>query len=151
VRPHRSIGRRNFASCAPQVGTSDEKNLRQASRRLGLKAGQEDARGTVPVRGSNFRSRVFHPAVKAAGLSDRWAKPLTVHDLRDTAAALLFADGGTLIEVQGMLGHARPSMTLDRYSGVLTSMEEERLTAQDARFQAAQTGAAQGATVSAIR
>jgi integrase len=81
-----------------------------------------------PIRANNFRKRVFRPAAIAAGLDPR----LTPHDLRDTAATLAFSHGATVKEVQRMLGHAKASVTLDRYTGVLESMAartDERLDA----------------------
>lgn len=74
--------------------------------------------GRGPLRPGNFRSRVFTPAVRAAGLS-----PLRIHDLRHTAAALAIASGahpkgdsgppGPLLHH----GHARPLRALDALTG----------------------------------
>ncbi|RDH96177.1 phage integrase family protein [Curtobacterium sp. AG1037] len=43
---------------------------------------------------------------------------LTPHDLRHTAASLGVSAGATVPLVQGMLGHAKPSITLDVYTGL---------------------------------
>lgn len=74
------------------------------------------ARRGGPLRNTNFRHRVFDPAVRRAGLA-----PLTPHDLRDTAASLAVASGANVKAVQRMLGHASASMTLDVYSGLFDS------------------------------
>jgi integrase len=70
------------------------------------------AQGGSPLRNSNFRHRIFDPAVTRAGLT-----PLTPHDLRDTAASLAVAAGASVKAVQRMLGHASAAMTLDVYAG----------------------------------
>jgi integrase len=77
------------------------------------------------LRANAYRKRVFARALVEAGLD-----PMTPHDLRDTAATLAFANGATVKEVQRMLGHVKASITLDRYTGVLESMQartDERL------------------------
>jgi integrase len=64
-----------------------------------------------PLRQTTFMSRVFRPAVEAAGLPDG----LRFHDLRHTAASLMIASGASVKAVQRTLGHATAAMTLDRY------------------------------------
>jgi integrase len=66
------------------------------------------------LRASNFRGKVWKPAVIAAGLPP----DLVPHDLRDTAASLMISSGGSIKAVQRALGHATASMTLDRYAGL---------------------------------
>jgi integrase len=71
---------------------------------------------------------VFARALREAGHDP----DLTPHDLRDTAATIAFANGASAKEVQRMLGHAKASVTFDRYTGVLDSMAartDERLDA----------------------
>ena len=86
-----------------------------------------------PIR-ANFRKRAFADAVAATGLDEK----LTPHDLRDTAATLAFQNGASVKEVQRMLGHKKAAVTLDRYTGVLGSMEEATSDALDATFRRAQ-------------
>jgi integrase len=62
------------------------------------------------LRNTNWRRRVFDPAVARARLS-----PLRVHDLRHTAASLSIRAGASVKAVQSQLGHASATMTLDRY------------------------------------
>lgn len=61
-------------------------------------------------------------AVQAAGLGD-----LHPHELRHTAASLAIAAGANVKAVQAMLGHARASITLDRY-GHLYPADVEQIT-----------------------
>ena len=53
----------------------------------------------------------FVTALDAAGLD-----PMTVHDLRHTAASLAISSGANVKAVQRMLGHASAAMTLDVYA-----------------------------------
>jgi integrase len=62
------------------------------------------------LRPSNFRVKVWLPAVRAAGLA-----PLRPHDLRHTAVALWIAAGAGPKEVASRAGHTSVSFTLDRY------------------------------------
>ncbi|WP_415648167.1 tyrosine-type recombinase/integrase, partial [Stackebrandtia soli] len=65
-----------------------------------------------PIRVTNWRNREFNRAVDAAGLAGRGITP---HKLRHTAASLAIAAGADVYVVQRMLGHAKPSITLDVY------------------------------------
>ncbi|MEJ9078197.1 tyrosine-type recombinase/integrase [Gordonia malaquae] len=89
---------------------------------------------------------MFDPAVTAAGLFptpvlddnnepilDEHGQPtvdydLHPHELRHTAASLAIAAGANIKAVQAMLGHARASITLDRY-GHLYPADVEAITA----------------------
>jgi len=64
-----------------------------------------------PLRISNFRGRVFDPAVRSAGLDG-----LTPHGLRHTAASLAVSSGANIKAVQRMLGHKDAAMTLNVYA-----------------------------------
>lgn len=95
------------------------------------------------LRANNFRKRIFYLSVEAAGLGrfatddvgrQRWDGP-SPHDLRDTAATLAFSHGATIKEVSGMLGHSNASVTLNRYTGVLASMEARTDARLDAAFR----------------
>ena len=74
----------------------------------------------TPIRYSNFRNRVWLPAVESAALGG-----LRIHDLRHTAASLAVAAGANVKAVQEMLGHASAAMTLDRYSGLFSDHLDE--------------------------
>lgn len=51
-----------------------------------------------------------------AALSDAGLAPMTLHDLRHTAASLAISAGANVKAVQRMLGHASAAMTLDTYA-----------------------------------
>ncbi|MGW8814092.1 tyrosine-type recombinase/integrase [Gordonia terrae] len=70
-----------------------------------------------PLRRKNWGTRVFAPAVVAAGFVDAEGESLiTPHDLRHTAAAEMVRRGLHVHQVQRQLGHSRASITLDVYS-----------------------------------
>lgn len=74
-----------------------------------------DLRGGV-LRNSNYRARVFEPAVEECQKVDDTFPLITPHDLRHTAASLAVSAGANVKAVQRMLGHAKASMTLDVYA-----------------------------------
>jgi integrase len=74
-----------------------------------------DMRGGV-LRNSNWRARVFTPAVAKCQADDDKFPAMTVHDLRHTAASLAVSAGANVKALRRMLGHAKASMTLDVYA-----------------------------------
>jgi integrase len=68
------------------------------------------ASGSI-VHSANWRQKVFLPARKQAGISDRFR----IHDLRHTAAALMIQAGYPPKMLQEILGHASITTTLDLY------------------------------------
>ncbi|MCT1412610.1 site-specific integrase [Corynebacterium sanguinis] len=75
-----------------------------------------------PIRNENFRRRVFLGAVKEAGeILGTPLPPVTVHDLRHTAASLAISSGANIKVIQRMLGHASADMTLDVYGHLYES------------------------------
>lgn len=82
-----------------------------------------------PLRYANFRSRVFDPAVKEAGLGGMGVTP---HKLRHTAASLAIAAGADVKVVQTMLGHKDAAMTLNVYGHLFPDRLDEVADALDA-------------------
>ncbi|MFD8640789.1 tyrosine-type recombinase/integrase [Streptomyces zaomyceticus] len=82
-----------------------------------------------PLRYQNFRSRVFNPAVKDAGLE---GMGITPHKLRHTAASLAIAAGADVKVIQLMLGHKDASMTLNIYGHLFPDRLDEVADALDA-------------------
>jgi integrase len=72
------------------------------------------------LRPSNFRVKVWLPAVRAAGLA-----PLRPHDLRHTAVALWIAAGANPKEVSVRAGHTSVAFTLDRYGHLFPGHDDE--------------------------
>ncbi len=77
-----------------------------------------------PLSYTNFRRRVWQPAVMAAAIDPS----LRFHDLRHTCASWLIARGGTARAVMAWMGHSTIKVTFDRY-GHLFPHELEDLAA----------------------
>jgi integrase len=90
-----------------------------------------------PIWLRNWRPRVFNPAVKAAAFGGRG---LTPHKLRHTAASLAIAAGADVYVVQTMLGHAKPSITLDTYGHLWPDRLDEVAAVLDAKRAEALSG-----------
>ena len=68
----------------------------------------------TPMDPSNLRLDFNHKLEKAGLYKIRF------HDLRHTAASLMLNHGIPVIVVSGMLGHSKPSITLDIYGHCIT-------------------------------
>ncbi|HEY5273591.1 MAG TPA: site-specific integrase [Acidimicrobiales bacterium] len=109
--PKSAASRRTLA--LPQVLVN---LLAEHVARLGLTGADVDgllfpAPGGGPLRYANWRSRVWVPACKAAGLS-----PLGFHDLRRLSATLLVREGVDVKTAQTRLGHSDVRLTLGLYA-----------------------------------
>ncbi|KAA0117287.1 site-specific integrase [Mycolicibacterium sp. P9-22] len=94
-----------------------------------------DQRGGV-LRNSNWRSRVFRPAVLRCQSADDAFPTITPHDLRHTAASLAVSERANVKAVQRMLGHAKASMTLDIYADLFDEDLDEVADRLDAAIKA---------------
>ncbi|MGD9958138.1 tyrosine-type recombinase/integrase [Nocardioides sp.] len=90
--------------------------------RLNEKSSLERLDYSKPMRHSGFYKRYWRKATKAAGLPDT----VRVYDLRHFHASTLLDAGMTAKDVQERLGHANPTMTLDRYWHSRTDDEARR-------------------------
>ena len=71
----------------------------------------------TPLGYRNVERRGLTRAAKKAGLDGEGRQPLRLHDLRHTFASHLIVDIGLdVAQVSRILGHARPSVTLDTYT-----------------------------------
>jgi len=68
------------------------------------------------LRASNFRHRIFNPAVARLQEREPDFPRITPHGLRHTTASLIVAAGGSVKVLQRMLGHSSGAMTLDVYA-----------------------------------
>jgi integrase len=89
------------------------------------------------LRNSNWRARVFEPAVQKCQKHDESFPSITPHDLRHTAASLAVSAGANVKAVQRMLGHARASMTLDVYTDLSDADLDDVATNLDAVIRSA--------------
>jgi len=88
-----------------------------------------------PMRNSNFRSNIWWPAVKAAGLPEG----LRVHDLRHIAVAILISQGVHPEAIKRFLGHSSIMVTMDIYGHLFPSEQEKLAQALDEAFALSQT------------
>jgi integrase len=81
------------------------------------------------LRRSDFRVRHWNPLLKLLGLDHRG-----MHHLRHTYATLALGTGVPVHVVARVLGHSKPSITLDIYSHVLSSQQAEATEAMRRLF-----------------
>lgn len=89
-----------------------------------------------PLRVQTFRRRGFDAAATAAGVPG-----LTPHELRHTSASLAVSAGANVLAVARMLGHSRPSETLNRYADLFLDDIDAVAVALDAMRNARATAA----------
>jgi integrase len=87
-----------------------------------------------PVDARNWRSRVWHPALRRAGL-----RSIRIHDARHTHASLLIASGADIVAISRRLGHANPSITLNVYAHTFARRDAAPLGEKLAAFMRRET------------
>ena len=83
----------------------------------------------TPQDASGLRKRSFQPLLKRAGVPR-----IRFHDLRHTCATVLLAQGVHPKVVQEQLGHSQISLTLDTYSHILPTLQQEAANEMDKMF-----------------
>ena len=83
-------------------------------------------RDGTPISRNTFRTRVWRPAVKTAGIDF----DVRVHDLRHAHASWLLAGGSDLKSVMDRMGHAQITTT-QKYLHTLPDADTKNLTALD--------------------
>jgi len=73
----------------------------------------------TPIDPTNILKK-FRQLLKKAGLPK-----LRFHDLRHTSASLMLNNGVDVFVASKRLGHSKPSITLDVYGHLLTSVQNE--------------------------
>ena len=84
---------------------------------------------------SNFRRRVFIPAIQKAGITE-----VTLHTLRRTHATMLITDGHNAKAVQSRMGHASVQTTLSYYAVATDEDRHATSTAMSAYLDKARNG-----------
>jgi integrase len=131
-QPKTNAGRRLVLLPAFAVAIMEEHKKRMAAEGHGDTWVFCDTAGN-PLRKSNVMRRSFVPLLTKAKLPR-----IRFHDLRHTAATLLMAQGVHPKVVQERLGHSQVNLTLDVYSHVLPSLQEEAASKLDELFRAKQ-------------
>jgi integrase len=88
-----------------------------------------------PMDQRNFRSRVFEPALRRAGL-----RRIRVHDLRHSAASMMIATGADLAGISRQLGHANVNITLTTYTHWFAKRTSSGIGAKLEELVARETG-----------
>jgi integrase len=89
-----------------------------------LEENQEDSNGIGrPIEVGKVLRQSFGPILIKAGLP-----MISFHDLRHSAASLLLSMDIHAKVVSEILGHSQISLTLDPYSHVLPSLQEEAMS-----------------------
>jgi integrase len=81
----------------------------------------------TPIQRNNLVARSFKPLLDKAGLP----RTFRFHDLRHTAASLLFSRGLHPKIVQELLGHSTIAITLDVYSHMVPGMAAQAARAME--------------------
>jgi integrase len=84
------------------------------------------SRQGTPISRNTFRTRVWRPAVRTAGVDFG----VRVHDLRHAHASWLLAGGSDLKSVMDRMGHAQITTT-QKYLHTLPDADQKNLTALD--------------------
>lgn len=75
----------------------------------------------TPLQGRNVLRRGLDPAAEKAGVTGE--PKLRFHDLRHTYASMLIDSGCTPADVCAQMGHANPSITLERYTHLFSKAD----------------------------
>jgi integrase len=132
MEPKTAGSRRQVALSKQPIDALRRHRVAQAEERLRIGAAWENSELVFateagrPITASGLR-RVFEPLLKRADLPR-----MRFHDLRHTSATLLLGRGVHPKVVSEMLGHTRISTTLDLYSHVSMTMQQQAAEAFDA-------------------
>jgi len=88
--------------------------------------------GGTLINPSNWRRRIWQPAVAAAGLEG-----VTFHALRHSSASLLVAEGVNAKVIQTRLGHSDVRTTLQVYGHLYEGWDDAAADALDIAFGSA--------------
>lgn len=130
--PKTKQSRRTVHLTSPTVGALRAHHKQQLEDNMKYRGLRED-QGLVfttqtgaPINPTNLRNRSFKKLLTRADLPE-----IRFHDLRHTAATLLFSNNVPARLVQETLGHTNVGTTLGIYSHVLPGMGEQVAEAMD--------------------
>ena len=127
--PKTSSSRRRIHLALDAIETLRTHLLSQLEKRLALGVAWQDNDLVFPTgigtakRGRSLVTRSFRPLLEAAGI-----RQIRFHDLRLSAATLLLGAGIHPKIVAEMLGHSSVQLTLDTYSHITPTMQQEAAT-----------------------
>ncbi len=112
--PKTAAGRRTMTMPASVMGELEDHLARHAGPTHVFCASQGGL-----LRPDTWRSLVWHPAVRKAGL-----RPLRTHDLKHTGVALMAAAGVDPSEISRRAGHSSVAFTYDRYGHLFPEVDK---------------------------
>jgi integrase len=130
--PKTDAGRRRIKLTRAAVDALRSHRARQAAERLKAGATWEDHNLVFPNRTGRLADHHtvtkshYKPALRRAGLPD-----IRFHDMRHSCSTFLLLQGISPKVVSEILGHSSVSITLDVYSHVTASMQQEAADALD--------------------
>ena len=131
IEPKTKAGRRTIKLGEASLHALRLHKERQQSRKTVAGARWQDYdiifpsnKGT-PLEPSNMR-KDFNRVLEKAGLAK-----IRFHDLRHTAASLMLNNGIPVIVVSKVLGHSKPSITMDIYGHLYNRMQDEVVRLMD--------------------
>jgi integrase len=127
--PKTNAGRRTVAASAQLMAAIAEHLHRRGLTARNAEAWVFAAREGGPLLYSNFRQRVWLPAVRKAELEE-----LTFHGLRHAAATSWVAAGIDRRTAQHRLGHATPRLVLELYEHATTEADRAAADLMGARL-----------------
>lgn len=130
--PKTRAGKRSIALPASVIQALQRHRVRQLEHRLSLGMAWQENDLVFP----NEAGQPLHPnslQLRFTKLIQRAGVPrIRLHDLRHTAATLMLSNGTHPKIAQEVLGHSDISMTLNRYSHVTMTMQQEAARTMDA-------------------
>ena len=75
-----------------------------------------------PMASRNLSTRIFEPALRAAGL-----RKVSFHALRHSYVSLLLSQGESIKFISRQVGHSSAKLTLDVYGHLMEGAEEEAM------------------------
>jgi integrase len=130
--PKSAAGRRTLSIPRSLASMLSEHLSRQGTTGADPGAFVFAAPGGGPLRYSNFRSLVWAPACRRAGLEG-----LQLHDLRRAAATAMVASGVDVRTAQARLGHSDPRLTIGLYAQATNDGDRAAAERLEEHFMAA--------------
>jgi len=122
--PKSRAGIRKIKVGAQVIGVLEEQKLRVAKMAFDNTEKWQDHDLIFPGKTGKPLAHSYITTLLQKLLSDAGLPKIRFHDLRHTAASLMLNNGVPVLVVSKRLGHAKPSITLDVYGHLMSSMQE---------------------------
>ncbi|MGD8457029.1 MAG: site-specific integrase [Anaerolineales bacterium] len=122
--PKSKAGIRKVKVGTQVMGIMEEQKLRVAKMAFKNTEKWQDQDLVFPGKTGKPLAHSYVTTLLQKLLSDAGLPKIRFHDLRHTAASLMLNSGVPVLVVSKRLGHAKPSITLDVYGHLISSMQE---------------------------